>query len=315
MKKIFSILLLFVLSFSFSQFKLPQKMDWEIAKTIPIVILQLDESDENASVYNTSIKKYAEEFFGADRIEKYLSEKEFKKFIKGNKEKYNFIGFEYNKRKSLWFTQLYFGITGKVFMINNGFLMSYNYNLDEEKSTFFKSTFQIISEADIKFVLGTFKSDIESGIEKGDVSLKSLMKESKDVTLKDLNPNSAELKDLNLLIDKDLVDDNFINQFKNEYKFKYELVDRNRIESAILSNEKGVAFTYEYYKPLAGKTKTDNFETSYYAIMLYIYKAEDYSQLFSYIPDMSIYGTFSNTKSVSLVDYKDYVSKLNSVIE
>ena len=80
---------------SFAQFKMPKKTDWEIANTKPIVVLQLDEGDKNAAIFNNYVKKYAEEIFGTSRIEKYLNKKEFDKFIKGNKEKYNFIGFKF----------------------------------------------------------------------------------------------------------------------------------------------------------------------------------------------------------------------------
>lgn len=82
MKKVFSLLVFLLTTLSFSQFKAPKKKDWEIANTKPIVILQLDDDNENAAVYNSSIKKYAEEYFGAHRIEKYLPKKEFDKFIK-----------------------------------------------------------------------------------------------------------------------------------------------------------------------------------------------------------------------------------------
>ncbi|MCO6161732.1 hypothetical protein [Flavobacterium sp. NRK F7] len=303
MKKVFSIILFFVLTFSFSQFKLPQKKDWEIALNKPIVILQLDESNEYASVYNTNIKKYAEEYFGANRIEKYLPYKEFKKFIKGNKEEYNFIGFQYDIVNHHGFFQIYFGITGKAFMINGGYLSTVIY---EDKSTLFKKVTLKLTEADIKFAVGTFKNEIVNGFQTGDKSLRDLMKESKK-SLKEINPTANALKGMTLLLDKDLLGENFINEFSKNYKYKFEAVDKSRIDSAILNNEKDVAFLFEYCRPSS--------DSKFYT-MLYIYKAEDNSLLFSYVPDRSSgIGFVDLIKGLTTNYSKEYVQMLNSVID
>lgn len=218
-----------------------------------------------------------------------------------------------NSNNSLSFTQLYFGISGKAFMFNGGYLMSHEFDINKEKSTLFKTSFYVISESDIKFVLGTFKNQVESNIDKEDVSIRTLIKESNNSSLKDLNPNSNELKDLKLLIDKDLSDQTVIQQFKEEYKYEYELVDRDRIETAILSNEKGVAFIYEFFKPLP---YFKNSNLNYYTNLFYIFKAEDYSQLFFYVINKNKSLPVSTSKGRTLVgDNKEYLSNLNSVID
>lgn len=321
MKTLFSSILLFFVAISAAQFKLPKKLDWEIANTKPIVVLQLDEDDKNAANFNPFIKKYVEEIFGASRVEKYLTEKEFNKFIKGNKEKYNFIGFKYNTKPPFTYTNIFFGICGKAFMINDGYLITYNYNYDEKKSTFFKSKFQLISEADIKFALSSFKTYIVNGAnyDGEDVSLGDAMKYSKNATLKSMNPNANKLSSLTLLIDKDMFGEDYVKQFKSDYKYKYEFVDRARIEKAILENEKGYAFVYDNFRPLAGKNSNDFVEYRYYTILYYIYSAEDYEQLFFYIPKSSGGGGGimfrGGVKAEEMVSDDDYVKKLNSVIE
>lgn len=313
MKTLFSSILLLFVTFSFAQFNIPKKVDWETANTKPIVVLQLDEDDINASNFNPYIKKYVEEVFGTSRVEKYLTKKEFNKFIRGNKEKYNFIGFKYNTNK-FTYTNIYFGICGKGFMVNGGYLMTYNYNYDEKKSSFFKTKFQLISEADIKFALTTFRSTIEKGVLQDEMSMGEMMKQSKNSTLKSMNPTANKLSTLTLLIDKDMFSEDYINQFKSEYKYKYEFVDRSRIEKAILENEKGYAFIYEHYKPMAGKETKDFVEYRFYTILYYIYSAENYEQLFLYVPSMKGIR-LGGLKKEEMVSEDEYVKRLNSVIE
>ncbi|RBA29666.1 hypothetical protein [Flavobacterium tibetense] len=321
MKTLFSSILLLLVTISSAQFKLPKKTDWEIANTKPIIVLQLDENDKNAANFNPYIKKYVEEVFGASRIEKYLTEKEFNKFIKGNKEKYNFIGFKYNTKAPFTYTNIFFGICGKAFMINSGYLMTYNYNYDAKKSTFFKTKFQLISEADIKFALTTFKNTIDNAMnfENDDFSMSEGMKYSKEATLKSMNPNASKLSNLTLLIDKEMFSEDYIKQFKSEYKHKYEFVDRVRIEKAILDNEKGYAFVYEHFKPMAGKRSDEFVEYRYYTILYYIYSSENYEQLFFYVPK-SVGGSpfairIGGVKKDEMVGKDEYVKRLNSVIE
>jgi hypothetical protein len=320
MKTIFSSILLLLVTISSAQFKLPKKADWEIANTKPIIVLQLDEDDINSLSFNPYIKKYAEEIFGADRIEKYLTKKEFNKFIKGNKEKYNFIGFKYMTKAPFTYTNIFFGISGKAFMTNNGYLLSYNYNYDEKKSTFFKTKFQLISEADIKFALTTFKNSIDNGALQEDLSMGEMIKQSKNMSLKTMNPKTSNLKDLILLIDESLLSEDYIKQFKTEYKYKFEFVDKARIEKAVLENEKGYAFVYEHFKPMAGKKSDEFVEYRYYSILYYIYSTENYDQLFFYVPKVSagglgkLIGT-GGLKQEDMVSDDEYVKKLNSVIE
>ena len=319
MKKLAFIFIVLMTMTSFAQFKMPKKKDWEISNTKPIVVLQLDEDDKNAAIFNNYVKKYAEEIFGTSRIEKYLNKKEFDKFIKGNKEKYNFIGFKYHLKEPFTFTNVFFGICGKAFMINGGYLMTYNYNYDEKKSTFFKTKFQLISEADIKFALKSFKTNIEKGVQQEDLSMSEMMKQSKNTSLKSMNPNSNKLKELTLLIDKDMLSEEMVKQFKSEYNYKYEFVDKARIEKTMLENEKGYAFMYEHYKPLSIRHSDDIFEYHYYSILYYIYSSENYEQLFFYVPDVTspLENRFKvgGTKKENMLTNDDYVKDLNSVIE
>lgn len=311
MKTLFSFILLLLVTISSAQFKLPKKADWELANTKPIVILQLDENDENAAVYNPNIKKYAELYFGADRIEQYLPKKEFDKFIKKNKEKFIFIGFEYNNSNAKWFTQFYLGITGKSFMINGGYLSTINY---DDKSKIFKTEVKKFTEADIKFAIGTFKNEINYGISHEDLSFREMMKNG-DKSLSELNPNCKDLKNLTLLIDKNQVNDRFLKELKSKYKFKYEIVESSVIEDAILNNDKSVAFLFEYFKPMAHNSTMGNTKTYYYASMLYIYKASDLTNLFWYVPDLSGLGSFNSAKDIQVQDAKDYFDQLNSILE
>lgn len=306
MKKLASIFILLMTFSSFAQFKLPKKADWEIANTKPIIVLQLDEDDENAVVFNPNIKKYVEEIFGVQRVEKYLSEKEFNKFIKGNKEKYNFIGFKTNKSSSDgWFTSIYFGICGKAFMVNNGFLLMQNYNIDNKKSTFLKTEFKQLSEADINFAIKAFKSQIDYGIQNPDMySMKEMIANGKK-SPKELNPRAKELKNLTLLIDKNLVGKNFENVFTNKYKYSLEFVESTRIDQAILNNE-NVAFINEYV------TLTSN---GTFVSLLYIYNAKDCFYIYTYIPEKSGYFLIDAAKALTTDFSENYLNRLNSAIE
>lgn len=77
MKTLFSSILLLLATISTAQFKIPKKVDWEIANTKPILLLQLPDSDPNAQIFNSSLKIYVEQYFGASRISQYLQPKEF----------------------------------------------------------------------------------------------------------------------------------------------------------------------------------------------------------------------------------------------
>ncbi len=68
MKTLFSSILLLLVTISTAQFKIPKKVDWEIANTKPILLLQLPDSDPNAQIFNSNLKKYVEQYFGASRI-------------------------------------------------------------------------------------------------------------------------------------------------------------------------------------------------------------------------------------------------------
>lgn len=56
MKTLFSSILLLLATISTAQFKIPKKVDWEIANTKPILLLQLPDSDPNAQIFNSSLK-------------------------------------------------------------------------------------------------------------------------------------------------------------------------------------------------------------------------------------------------------------------
>jgi hypothetical protein len=289
---------------SFSQFGIPKKLDWENANIKPIVIMQLDDDDDNAAIYNTNIKKYAEFYFGKDRIEKYLSKKEFKKFIKKNKEKYCFIGFKFNNTYKVWFTEMFFGISGKGFMVNGGYLSSFAFY---NKSRGLKNIIHKFSEADIKLSLKTFKDNIDYGISHEDLSFKEIRARG-SLSYSELNPNAQELKKLILLIDKNSVDDKFIETFTKNYKYSFEFVETSRIEQAILNNEEGVAFTYKFFKPtIDNKFGSNNTLVK----MFYIYKASDLSNIFHYVPDRSG-SEYLYKKPFSKRYAEDYVRFLES---
>lgn len=302
MKKVFSIILFFVLSFSFSQFKLPKKKDWEIANSKPIILLELDQKDSNSEIFNSNIKKYVQQYFGESRISQYLKPKEFEKAIRKNKEEFIFIGYKYNKSGSNWFTQIFLGINDVSFMINGGYLSSVNF---DDKSKWLKSVTKQFTESDIKFAIATFKNQIDYGISHDDLSFKE-MRQNANKSLEELNPKVSELKDLTLLIDKDLVGEKFIKEFSSIYEYKYEFVESNRIQQAILNNEKDVAFIFENCQPTANGR---------FVTLLYIYKGEDLSNIFLYIPKKSGIGYVDLIKGLSTNFGKDYANILNESIK
>lgn len=131
---------------NFDSFLEPERLS--IATTKPIVVRLLPEDDGNAIVYNQFIKKYAEEIFGKDRIVKYLTGKEFIKFVrsKKNRGKYNFIGTYNNRSVKPGETLLYYGQCGYKIFLNSYFIVK-AYEIQK------KEKFYVLSEADIKFTL------------------------------------------------------------------------------------------------------------------------------------------------------------------
>lgn len=189
-------------------------------------------------------------------------------------------------------------------MINGGYLSSVNF---EDKSGFLKSEVKQFSEADIKFAIATFKNQIDYGVShEEDLSFKK-MRENLRKSPEELNPKVKELKNLTLLIDKNLVGKKFIKEFSSTYKYKFEFVESSRIEKAILDNEKGVAFVYEYCQP----TARGGFVT-----MLYIYNGDDLSNLFTYYPQKSSgIGYVDLMKELTTNYAKNYATTLNESIK
>ena len=308
MKKVvlFFVVVLCSVGQSFGQ----KKKDWEIANTKPIIVLLLDDDDTNSAIYNVNVKKYIEEYFGSERIFKFLHEKEFDKAIKKNKEEYTFIGFHNTRVRPMRsnfdvrFSQFYFGISDKSFMSNMGFLIDHTYNLDDD-GKYYKLT-----EFDVKFAINHFKQVIDYNLNlKEDEPLKKANK----ITFKEMNPNVSELKELTLLVDKNMFNEKFFKQLKESYKYKYEIVESSKIHDIILSNQNGYAFIYPYFKPMALVTSNTVFSTNMY----YIYKSEDYIQLFSYLPKFEDNYWLGKSMKDKMIDVKlkDYFEKLNSIIE
>ncbi|MGV7107942.1 hypothetical protein [Flavobacterium sp. U410] len=267
-----------------------------LATTKPIVVRLLDENDENSAIYNPNIKKYAEEFFGKERIKKYLVGKEFINFVtsKKYKEKYNFIGTYNNKSIKPGEMLLYYGLCGYKIDYNAYFLVE-DFDFKE------KQKFYLITEADIKFTLSLFKLKMQFALENNFESYKEYKKafveNAMNKSPKKLNPNAMELKDLTLLVDKDLADENTTDYFNSNYKYKIEIVDKSRIDEAILNNEKGIAFLFNHDKC--------------------IYKTEDLSRLYEYlyVPVMGYGVHFFPSKEGFKIDLDQYIKTLHSAIE
>ena len=128
-----------------------------------------------------------------------------------------------------------------------------------------------------------------------------------------MNPNVNELKELTLLIDKNMFNEKILKRLKESYKYKYEIVESSKIDEIVFSNQKGYAFIYPYFKPMALVTSNIVYSTDMY----YIYKSEDYTQLFNYIPKFEDNFLLGKKMKENMIDadLKNYFEKLNSVIE
>lgn len=290
---------------SFGQFKMPKKEDFELVNKLPIVVLLKTEKDENDIQYNKFVKKYVEEFFGAERVHAYLNFKEFNKFIKdkSNKNKFSFIGYEYviNRNPSKGLTmegidyvnvhQIFLGICGKNFMTNYGYLSAIVYP-DGQKNLLKKKEKFTIDESLMKFALTYFKNQINDVLSGDEASF--------TYSLSDLNKNASNLKNLTLLVDKNIVDEKFLEDLKKNYSYKFEIVDSERIKKAILENENGVAFFHNHFQPMASRQ---------FANLLHVYQASDLKVLYFTLPENV--GKFQIGKPKLIVDdRKDYIEKL-----
>ncbi|MGV7107939.1 hypothetical protein [Flavobacterium sp. U410] len=232
-----------------------------MANDNPIVVKILSDTSSASLSFNENIKKYADSIFG-NRIYKYLEKKEFDKFIKNNKnhKKYNYIStLVVGNSVDDPYLSFRLGVCGPSY-----------YKIPVMSTAFYlvdKKTPYHLSEGDIKFMILNFKNEIDVNIEKIRTTKKGpFVKKS----AKELNPNAEELKNLTLLVvdkdwnfghyygDYDLK--KFITKLKEVYHYKIEIVDRDRVEQAILKNEKGVAFIFRDAK---------------------IYKAENFKELFA----------------------------------
>lgn len=122
--------------------------------------------------------------------------------------------------------------------------------------------------------------------------VQKVMNESPEKT----NPNAKDLKDLILLVDKNIADKKATDFIKSTYKYKVEVVDKSRIENAILNNEKGIAFI-------------DNIDKS-------IYRSDDLSRIYQYfyIPKTKVIVHFFGFNDENIIDLNDYIDTLHSAI-
>lgn len=268
----------------------------QLATTKPIVIKLLKEKDANAVIWNSNVKKYAEQTFGNDRIYQCLIEKEFRKFVMNKKHKgdyiylsiYNDLSFKPVK------TILYLGFCGYSITSNAAFC-SVIYEVKKREK------FHPVTEADIKFSFLLIKNQLDYALENNHVSFKEakvdLLKKY-EAPPKSLNPNAKEIKELTLLIDKNIKGfDEDINFFITNYKYKVELVDKNRIDNAILNNEKGIAFIFNIDKS--------------------IYKTEDLSLIYDYLyrPKMGPGVHFYPSADGYNILQQEYLNTLYSAID
>lgn len=266
MKPFFLSLFLFYFLSSYSQpeihFDYYKPEILEILTTKPIVVKLLNENNPNSVIWNSNIKKYAESIFGADRIFKYLDEKEFKKFVTKRKyrDQYLCLSLYYDSSTQIRETIIYLKSCGYSITYKSPGPLEI---LKAEKN----NTYFVLTEADLKMTLTLIKERLDYLlIDNKEVFAKAkedLLKQYK-TSSKVLNPSASELKDLTLLIDRKVsgFDDKIENLISN-YKYKIQLVDKSRIDEAILNNEKGYAFLLNNYKS--------------------IYKTEDLHKIYNYL--------------------------------
>lgn len=300
---------LLTLSQSFGQFKLPKKEDWILASQLPLVVVlkeknlkTVEKLTNNGKTeelelyiayiddYNTYIKKYVEIYWDKALIHAYMTESEFKNFEgdKKNKKKYTFITSKYNNNSSKAHrkahangvfssnanftnnTQISFGIIGEKFpMTDNALAMQF---FPDVNQGFFKNSKKhSFRESDLKFCVKYFKNYMNE-ITTTDTNLDKMSNKEKVAYM---NRNAKELKQLTLLVDKDLVSESFLKEFKKKYKFKYELVDAERVENAILNNEEGYAYFHNHFQPGMNGTNYN---------LLYVYETKDLTMLYFTYP-------------------------------
>lgn len=267
----------------------------EIATTKPIVIKLLNEKGTNAAIWNSCVKKYAEQTFGNDRIYKCLIVKEFRKFAmnKKNRGEYMYLSI-YNDLSKPSRTIIYLGFCGYSITSNASFC-SVEYEIEKREK------FYPVTEADIKFSFLLIKNQLDYALKNNHLSFKEakadLLKKY-ELEPKSLNPNAKEIKELTLLIDKNIKGfDEDINFFITNYKYKVELVDKSRIDNAILNNEKGIAFIYNIDKS--------------------IYKTEDLTLIYDYLyrPKMGLGVHFYPSAADYNILQQEYLDTLHSAID
>lgn len=280
------VVILFFVESTFGQFRMPKKEDWVRASQLPLVvelkekntkiIEKLTKKGDNEELklynsliddYNSYIKKYVEMYWDKSLIHDYLTETEFKAFEKDkkNKSKFTFISSKYNNNSSKAhqkaqvnggvfadnanFTnniQISFGILGEKFpMTDNALIAFFFASLD--KGFFKKEVKHAFKESDLKFCVNYFKTTITNSLNsESDSEIEKMSNKDK---VKLMNINAKELKKLTLLVDEKLVSDSFLKEFKDKYKYKYEIVNEERIDEAILNNEEGYAYFHNHFQP------------------------------------------------------------------
>ncbi len=250
MKKTILTVLVFILTFNYvnAQFGFGKIEDVKRIKEVPLLAILQTKSEKvikkiskskngdlekyysDIENYNISLKKGFENSWNFSNEVKFITSEELETYnSESNTGKYAYFKIQIEK-----------GDNGFSLIKSKGLITTYNYAIyltGEKKPVYsFMYSSSLPNAADFKFISQQIQNYL---------TVRELLKsgeKSKNELKSEFYENAHKIKDKTLLINKEDISDNLIEEIKNIYKYQYKLTSKEEIDEAILNNDKSKAY-------------------------------------------------------------------------
>lgn len=247
-KPILILLIIFTFNHINAQFGFGKIEDIKRIKEVPLLVILQEKSEKTIKKinkskkgdinqyysdiknFNTAIKEGFENPWVFSKEIKFITTQEFETYnSKSNKRKYAYFKLQIDQ-----------GDNGFSLLKSKGLITTYNYAIyltGEKKPVYsYMYSSDLPNSADFKFISQQIQNYLV-----GRETLKSGNKSRKEM-IAEFNKNASEIKNKTLLLDRENLTENLIDEIKNVYKYDYKLTTKKEIDESILSNNESIAY-------------------------------------------------------------------------
>ncbi|WP_282161387.1 hypothetical protein [Ulvibacterium marinum] len=321
------LILLFILTFNHinAQLGFGKIEDINRIKEVPLLVILQEKSEKtikkitkskkadinqyysDIESFNTAIRDGFENSWVFSNKIKFITTKELETYnSKSNKRKYAYFQLLIDE-----------GDDGFSLLESKGLITTYNYALyltGQKKPVYsYMYSSNLPNSADFKFISQQIQNYLV-----GREKLKSGKKSRKEMVA-EFNKNAHEIKNKTLLLNKEDLTENLIDEIKNIYKYDYKITTKDEIDKAILNNDESIA--YLKVVPMGQATgSTGPIKVSKLLFLQYIMDAKN-GQILTFIrpSSMGLGGTLGtalkDSKSkMKIKDLKKIIKAINPQI-